>query len=442
MTSQPVLEPAEGSPVSAGKQLRSAREAAGLSIAQVSTALRIPELVIAALENEELGRLPEPIYISGLIRNYARHLKIAPEQILSTWPAGASVPLQRDARPSAPRERSINVGSAEGAWVGLRARSATTWSSLAQRVLQLGSIRIFAVGVGIFLALQFVRFITPPSVTVSVPVEDVITLQEGVLVATLSGTSPAGARINVTASGGSDVAVVADEQGNWSLQLPLSYGRTEVEMQAEDAATGSLSGEIVRRVFIVPLPAEFGPMLTAALPLDGVKLDSLPLGYELATAPGQEVAFSASSDGIQSISLDLLAGADGHLSGEIFLPAGEWVVRFSAAAPSGQKTEVERSVSISYSGAVVAVVGTEGSTWVRAWSDGAVESSIGPNGSTIHVGEEFRFAADRVVELRFGDPRAVTITLNGRILKPLGTPGVLGSWSFNADGTVNTSARK
>jgi hypothetical protein len=87
-------------------------------------------------------------------------------------------------------------------------------------------------------------------------------------------------------------------------------------------------------------------------------------------------------------------------------------------------------------------VGTEGSTWVRAWSDGAVDSSIGPNGSTIHVGEEFRFAADRVVELRFGDPRAVTITLNGRILKPLGTPGVLGSWSFNADGTVNTSARK
>ena len=442
MTSQPMLEPAEGSTVSAGKQLRSAREAAGLSIAQVSTALRIPELVIAALENEELGRLPEPIYIRGLIRNYARHLKIAPEQVLSTWPAGASMSLQREERTSAPQGRSMDVGPAAVGWIGRRARNASTWSIVIQRVLQLGVIRIFSFGVGIFLALQFVRFITPPSVTVSVPVEDVVTLQEGVLVATISGTSPAGARINVTASGGSDVAVVADGQGNWSLQLPLSYGRTEVEMQAEDAATGSLSGEIVRRVFIVPLPAELGPMLSAALPPDGVTLDSLPLRYELATAPRQEVVFSASSDGIQSIILDLLAGADGHLSGEIFLPAGEWVVRFSAAAPNGQKTEVERSVSISYSGAVVAVVGTGGSTWVRAWSDGAVDSSIGPNGSTIHAGEEFRFVADRVVELRFGDPRAVTITLNGRILKPLGSPGVLGSWSFHADGTVNTSARR
>lgn len=58
--------------VGCGERLRRAREAAGLSIEQVATRLRMPVQVITALEGEQWGRLGAPVFVRGQLRSYAR----------------------------------------------------------------------------------------------------------------------------------------------------------------------------------------------------------------------------------------------------------------------------------------------------------------------------------------------------------------------------------
>ncbi len=62
--------------VGCGEQLRRAREAAGLSLADVAGQLRMPVQVVAALENEQWERLGAPVFVRGQLRSYARLLGV------------------------------------------------------------------------------------------------------------------------------------------------------------------------------------------------------------------------------------------------------------------------------------------------------------------------------------------------------------------------------
>lgn len=68
----------------AGRRLRVAREAAGLSLQQVSERLRMPVHVIRALEEEAFDKLGAPVYIRGQLRSYARMLGIADEALVES----------------------------------------------------------------------------------------------------------------------------------------------------------------------------------------------------------------------------------------------------------------------------------------------------------------------------------------------------------------------
>lgn len=60
----------------AGRRLREAREAAGLSLAEVSSRLKMPLRVVQSLEAEDWGRLGAPVFVRGQLRSYARLLGI------------------------------------------------------------------------------------------------------------------------------------------------------------------------------------------------------------------------------------------------------------------------------------------------------------------------------------------------------------------------------
>ena len=58
----------------AGERLRTAREAAGLSQADVATRLKMPLRVVKSLEEEDWGRLGAPVFVRGQLRSYSRLL--------------------------------------------------------------------------------------------------------------------------------------------------------------------------------------------------------------------------------------------------------------------------------------------------------------------------------------------------------------------------------
>jgi cytoskeleton protein RodZ len=85
-------------PATAGAKLRSAREAAGLSVDAVAQQLKLAPRQVKALEEDDFQRLPGRTFVRGFARNYARFVRLDPEAVLALLPAPESAPaLERPA---------------------------------------------------------------------------------------------------------------------------------------------------------------------------------------------------------------------------------------------------------------------------------------------------------------------------------------------------------
>src|SRR5450759_5952936 len=65
-----------------GAVLAPKRGERGLTIEQVAAATRIRAEHLSALEADEPGRLPAPVYAKGYLRTYARHVGLDPEPLV------------------------------------------------------------------------------------------------------------------------------------------------------------------------------------------------------------------------------------------------------------------------------------------------------------------------------------------------------------------------
>ncbi len=75
-----------------GERLRQAREAAGLSVADVAQRLKMPVRVVESLESGDWDRLDAPVFVRGQLRSYARLLGVRIDQELPA--ASPSVPIE------------------------------------------------------------------------------------------------------------------------------------------------------------------------------------------------------------------------------------------------------------------------------------------------------------------------------------------------------------
>lgn len=65
-----------------GETLRAAREARGLTLAEVERRTRVRTTYLAALENEDLAPLPPRVYVEGMVRVYGACLGLDREELL------------------------------------------------------------------------------------------------------------------------------------------------------------------------------------------------------------------------------------------------------------------------------------------------------------------------------------------------------------------------
>ena len=63
---------------SVGAFLRRAREARGISVAEVSRATRIPQSTVTCIENDHFDDLPGEVFIRGFLRAYAQSVGLGP----------------------------------------------------------------------------------------------------------------------------------------------------------------------------------------------------------------------------------------------------------------------------------------------------------------------------------------------------------------------------
>ena len=68
-----------------GNKLKRAREEKGYSLEQVEEVTKIRKKYIVALENEEFESIPGKTYARGFLRNYAKFLKMDPDELLEEY---------------------------------------------------------------------------------------------------------------------------------------------------------------------------------------------------------------------------------------------------------------------------------------------------------------------------------------------------------------------
>ncbi|ENB4169565.1 MULTISPECIES: RodZ domain-containing protein [Stenotrophomonas] len=95
-----------------GTRLRQAREAAGLTLEDVGSRLRMPVQVVRSLEEEQWQKLGAPVFVRGQLRSYARLLDVDVSQLLEQAQVGPVVPPTLVSHTHTPRARRIaeNLG--------------------------------------------------------------------------------------------------------------------------------------------------------------------------------------------------------------------------------------------------------------------------------------------------------------------------------------------
>jgi len=413
-----------------GARLRDAREARGLTYDAVAAELRIRPVILAAIEREDHAALPERVYLLGLLRTYARHLGLDPAAVSAAW--GGEIPASAA---SEPLSTTWGIAKRRGT-VANGARAAL------RSLFGLGLVGLGVLAATSFLVIQLIRFASPPVLSVVSPREEVLTLSAETRVAAIRGTASAGTIILIESGVGDSVTTEADPSGVWSVEVPLVGGRNEVDISALDPATGSSSGEAVRRVFIVNLPISDAPRLDLTRPTAGLRVSGGAVPVALTSDPNAIVNVTATDVSGEEVVATFTANSSGAIQGDLSLPAGSWSIRFQATGPNGTVSEVLREVEVVFAGVIVIVSGRGSGTWIRVWTDGVIDSTVGPTGITLRDGESRTLRGESAIDIRFGNPRGAAVTLNGRMLDVLGTAGVAESWSFRSDGRVLGSTRK
>jgi cytoskeleton protein RodZ len=96
------FDPAAADAPSAGTLLRQAREEAGLHVATLAGALKVPVRKLEALEADRFDLLPDAVFVRALAASVCRNLKIDPALVLERLPATGAPRL-------APTEGGINA---------------------------------------------------------------------------------------------------------------------------------------------------------------------------------------------------------------------------------------------------------------------------------------------------------------------------------------------
>lgn len=441
-----------------GEMLQAAREKKGVDLYRAERDTKIRAKYLAALEQSDAEELPSPVYTMGFLRNYALYLGLDPEEVLTRWKSEAVVP--REAKPivvAPPRpietpRRGLTI--TPGLFVGL-----------------LLSIAILAF-LG-YVVLQVFRFSQPPALVLTSPATPVITVDADHYV--LVGTANPGATIAIDGGGDQTYRVIADTNGRWEKDVPLTKGQNDFRIVATDPET-STESKPTSLIITVPLPiatvvpgatlpapgATSGPAIVVPVtlavtqPLEGATFkdgavaisgttsgssvtvtaqQALAAGSQPSAAPASSPsaaptrAVAAPTNGPAPLQLTPIAGS---YSGTMNLPPGDWRLDITATgAGLGSSTE-SRTVNVAFTGLTLLIEAKKGPAWIKVWIDGRVAAGY-TVGKILTKGDSVSITADRSVTVRTGNSGATSFSVNGVSKGILGLPGRVETWLFQLD---------
>jgi len=191
--------------ITAGEILKSQRIKKNLSLNEISKKIKIKEKYLIALENNNWNFFESPVYIEGLIKNYARFLGLNYKKILPFF--------YRDYE----GEEKITFR---------KPISEKYFALGVKKVFAILMISIFFVFI-LYFAYQIKIFLTPPKIVILSPKKDVFDNEK--LIKIVAKTEK---ETTVTIFG---EKIYPNEEGVFEYNFPLNNGKNELIIEVEGA---------------------------------------------------------------------------------------------------------------------------------------------------------------------------------------------------------------
>lgn len=383
-----------------GDALRAQREAMGVTMEQAAEDTRIREKFLRAIESGDYQSLPGTVYTKGFLRNYTEYLNLDPEEMLAlyTGERGGTEP----ARTFAPMKPLVK-------------RSFIFTPTVLVPVVVLAGIVLFVA----YVYYQFTNFAVAPHVEITDPPADAISQTAEY---TVKGKTNPDGRITVRISPGLDTIndVRPARDGTFSVTVPLKPGPNHVEIQVLDPA-----GKLAQASRTIQLNAAAtndapAPQLIVEQPANGGTYTNAPV-----TMSGR-VDQSVASVTVNGTAAPI--GTDLKFALTVNFVAGPQTVRVIAKTATGAEVQETRSISVSYTAAVVTVRITGGDAYILATVDGAQAPSTN---KVFSSGQVLTFSG-KTVTIRSGNAGVTFLSFNGQDMGKMGDAGQVVERTFKA----------
>lgn len=421
-----------------GEMLRVARERKGVDLFRAERDTKIRARHLEALEDDDYSQLPGAVYTKGFLRNYSIYLGLDPDEAIARWREQTKVTRRtetvsvRPPRPLAAPRRGL---------------------TFTRGVVVAALVTALFVAFIAFIGAQLVRF--SESTPVAVAGERVREIATNAETTVLAGTSIA--RATVTVQGPNDFlrTTEAGADGRWSLEVPVSRGRNDFSVFANDPETDRRS-EVLSIIVTVPVLATPSPgpspsasaapavALTLGAPLEGAQINEAVVTVTGSTDAASVVVSAAAASPSPSATPRLGAPSptappapepitvevvSGTFSVQLTLPAGPWTITTTASTEGRTDAVATRSVTVTLDGISVTVAAQRGNAYLQVSVDGVPYLGWNP-GRILRRGEMVTFRADSQVLVRTGNSGSTVFTVNGQLLGTLGDAGQVENWLF------------
>lgn len=420
-----------------GDVLRAAREAKGVDLLRAERDTKIRERYLSALERSEYRELPGAVYTKGFLRNYGAYLGLDPEYLVDLYrleTSGATV--ERTPPPSPPKPLAVRRSRAFVVTPG------AVWAAL---------LTLLVVAFVVYLGYEFINFARTPELRITDPAGDVAA--HGSTTYLIRGVTEPNSRITVQGLV-ENPTITADAEGAFEFEAQLVPGSNVVTLVAFDPQTQRDSGEVRRTITVmtaVESPSPGTTSLELSAPADGASAAAgEPIGVAGTAEPGAAISVVATltepaapsfsvvdgaGDAVRlpeppadAPSLEISAADDGAFAGELRLPPGSWELTVGDGTAS-----LVRAVTVSAPGGLsgeLRIAG--GQSYLEVDVDG--DPLAGVSGGISDPGDVVTLDATDEIRVRAGNAGAVTLTINGIRIGPMGAPGAVVEWRINRDG--------
>ncbi len=199
------------------EQLKRARSAKGMTLAECAQRLAIQEKYLEAIESSQYHLLPGEMYTKAWVKKYAQFLEINPRDLMISYE----------------KENSIRAK--------LEQKNGIQQRKLFPKFAALITGRRIAIGIVLLLILGYAGFvihesISPPVVTFASPLADFRTQENSII---LKGQTEAGTTLTINKQ-----PVVLDATNSFNQEIALTNGLNTISIEAKKKHSRSFLKEI------------------------------------------------------------------------------------------------------------------------------------------------------------------------------------------------------